>query len=134
MCQDMSATDSNTGAQSLFTGLPSGIVPIVAILAALVSTYIHLSLAPMVLQFNTVQGILFILAGLGFIGGIALYLTKYWRRELYLVAIVFALAQVAAFFVMGGRVNQMAIASKVAEVVFAAAAAYLYQTDTAVAG
>jgi hypothetical protein len=88
----------------------------------------------MVLQFNTVQGILFILAGLGFIGGIALYLTKYWRRELYLVAIVFALAQVAAFFVMGGRVNQMAIASKVAEVVFAAAAAYLYQTDTAVAG
>jgi len=120
---------SNASEKSLFRGVPSGIVPYIAILSALASTYVHLSMAPMILQFNSTQGILFILAGLGFIGGISLYLTRYWRRELYLVAIVFALAQIVAWVVISGRVTDMAIISKSGEAVFAVAAAYLYLTD-----
>jgi hypothetical protein len=123
------STNTSTTTKSLFTGLPSGIVPYVAILGALASTSVHLSLAPMILQFNSTRGILFVLAGLGFIGGIAVYLTKYWRREFYLVAIAFALAQIIAWAVMSGRVNDMAIISKGGEAVFAVAAAYLYWTD-----
>ncbi|WP_424000192.1 DUF7475 family protein [Haloarcula salina] len=126
----MSTTDSTADGQSLFTGLPTGVLPYVAIVAALVSTYIHLSMAPMIMQFDQTQGILFVLAGLGFLAGIAVYLTRFWRREFYLVAIGFSLAQVAAFFVMGGPLNDMAIASKLAEVVFALAAAALYLGET----
>lgn len=126
----MSTNSSTTNARSVFTGLPSGIVPYVAILAALASTYVHLSLAPMIMEFDQMQAVLFVLAGLGFIGGIAVYLTKYWRREFYLVAIAFALAQIAAWVVMSGPANQMAIISKVSEGVFAVAAAYLYVADT----
>lgn len=125
----MSTNNSTSGTRPLFTGLPSGIVPYVAILAALVSTYVHLSLAPMVLGFDRTQGVLFVLAGVGFLCGIAVYFTRYWRREFYLVGAAFALAQVAAFFVMGGPTNTMAVVSKTAEVVFAAAAAYLYVAD-----
>lgn len=88
----MATNSSTSDARPLFTGLPSGIVPYIAILAALVSTYIHLSMAPMIIQFDQAQGILFVLAGLGFIAGSGVYLTKYWRREFYLVAVVFALA------------------------------------------
>jgi len=125
----MATNHSSTDKEPLFRGAPSGIVPYVAILSALVSTYIHLSMAPMIMQFNSTQGILFILAGLGFIGGIILYLTRYWRHELYLVAIVFALAQIVAWVVMSGRVTDMAILSKGSEAVFAVATAYLYLTD-----
>lgn len=91
-------TESTTAdTRSTFRGVPSGIAPYIAILAALVSTYVHLSLAPRVLQFDFVQGVLFILAGLGFICGIAVYLSKYWQREFYPVAIVFALRRSPRF-------------------------------------
>jgi len=126
------AEDASTPAnRPLFRGPPSGIVPYVAIVAALASAYVHLSLAPTVLQFDRLQAILFVLAGVGFLAGIAVYLSRYWRRELYLVAIVFALAQIAAFFVLGGRLSDMAIVSKVSEGVFAVAAAYLYASTDA---
>lgn len=126
----MSTTRSTAESQPLFTGLPSGIVPYVAILGALASTYAHLSLAPMIMEFDRMQGVLFILAGVGFIGGIAVYLSRYWRREFYLVAIVFALAQIVAWVAMSGPANQMAMLSKGGEAVFAVAAGYLYLTDT----
>ncbi|AUV82256.1 hypothetical protein C2R22_11885 [Salinigranum rubrum] len=72
--------------------MPSGVVPYVGILGALASTSVPLSLTPVVLQFTSTRGTPFVLAGLGFLGGIAAYLTKYWRREFYLIAIPFALA------------------------------------------
>lgn len=125
----MSTNHSQSDAQPLFA-LPAGIVPYIAILGALASTYVHLSLAPRLLQFNQTQAILFILAGVGFLVGIAVYLSRYWRRELYLVAIVFALAQIAAWVVMSGRLSEMALISKTGEGVFAVAAAYLYLTET----
>lgn len=82
------------------------------------------------MQFDQTQAILFVLAGVGFLAGIAVYLSKFWRREFYLVAIAFALAQIAAWAVMSGRVSEMAILSKGGEAVFSAAAAYLYLSDS----
>jgi len=120
---------STTESRSLFTGSPSGIVPYIAIVGALVSTYVHLSMAPMIMQFDSTQGVLFVLAGLGFLGGIAIYLTRYWRREFYLVAVVFALAQIVAWAVMGARINEMALLSKGGEAIFAVTAGYLYRRD-----
>ncbi len=117
---------ATTGKSSTFTGLPSGIVPYVAILAALVSAAIHLWLAPVVIEFDTMQAVLFVLAALGFIGGIGVFLTRYWRKEFYPVAILFSLAQIIAFFVLEGPLSNLAIASKTAEAVFIVAAAYLY--------
>lgn len=117
---------ATAGRSSVVTGLPSGIIPYVAILAALVSASIHLWLTPVVIEFDTVQAILFVLAALGFIVGIGVFLTTYWRREFYPVAILFALAQILAFFVMGGPRTTLAITSKTAEFVFIVAAAYLY--------
>lgn len=125
--RNMSNTASATsGGSSLFTGLPSGIVPYIAIVAALVSAGIHLWLTPVVIEFDTMQAVLFVLAALGFIGGIVVFMTRYWRRPFYIVAILFALAQIIAFFVLGGPTSQMAIASKTAEAVFVVTAAYLY--------
>lgn len=122
-------SSATAGRSSEFTGLPSGIVPYAAIFAALVSAGIHLWLAPVVMAFDTVQAILFVLAALGFIGGIGVFLTRYWRREFYTVAILFAFAQIIAYFVLGGPPSNLAIASKTAESVFIVAAAYLYVND-----
>jgi hypothetical protein len=81
-------------------------------------------------------GTLFILNGLGFLGGLVLYLSRYWRRELYLVAAGYAVVTIVAFFAfqgfgmdaffMRGSLNQMAVAAKGAELVLAVCAAYLY--------
>ncbi|MGB9957143.1 DUF7475 family protein [Haloferax prahovense] len=125
----MSADTTTAESRPLFTGLPSGIAPYVAIVGALASAYVHLSMAPMLLQFDQAQAILFVLAGVGFLAGIAVYLSRFWRREFYLVAIAFALAQIVAWVVMSGRVSDMAILSKGGEAVFAVAAAYLYLND-----
>lgn len=124
----MSTTSNTATDPPLVTGIPSGIIPYVMIAAALVSAAIHLWLAPVVIAFNTMQAVLFVLASLGFVVGIGIYATRYWRREFYLLVGLFALAQIIAYFVMSGPVNAMAIASKVAEAIVALAAAYLYTT------
>jgi hypothetical protein len=58
--------------------------------------------------------------------GIIVFLTRYWRRAFYLLAIGFALAQLIAFIVLNGPINPMAITAKTAEAVFVIIAAYLY--------
>jgi uncharacterized membrane protein len=90
--------------------------------------------------FSQLMGILFILNGLGFLSGIVLYMTSYWRRELYLVAAGYAIVTVIALFVfqgfsldafyMQGSLNPMAVGSKAAELVLAACAGYLYTQVT----
>jgi hypothetical protein len=117
---------------------PTNPVGYVAILLAAVTGAIHLFLAPQVLGFSRTLAILFALNGLGFAGGIALYLTRYWRRELFLVAAGYALVTYLAFFLFGGfegfvaafymngELNVMAVVAKSAEVLFAVAVAYLY--------
>lgn len=128
----MSSQPTAAGESRSFISFPRNAVAYVAVLAALVSAAIHLLLAPRVMGFDQTQGILFYLNGLGFVGGVLLFVSRYWRREFYLVAAGYALATVLAFFVMGGPVNQLSVASKVAEVVVAAAAAYLYVSEGSV--
>lgn len=106
--------------------VPSNPIAYIAILTALISAAIHLFLAPKVIGFDQTTGLLFVLNGLGFIGGILVFLTRYWRREFYLVAVGYALATIVAFFAMGGPTNMLSISSKIAEAVLALTATYLY--------
>ena len=108
-----------------------------AIIAALVTGVLHLILGPRVMGFSQTMGILFILNGIGFIGGTLIYVTRYWRTELYLVAALYAVATILALFVFQGfsvdafyrqgSVNPIAVISKVAEAVLAIITVYLYR-------
>jgi hypothetical protein len=132
----MAAQSTASNRSDSLVNLPSHPVGYVAIIAALVTGVIHLLLGPRVMGFSQMMGILFILNGLGFLGGIALYLTRYWNRTLYLVAAVYAIATVLALFVFQGfgidafyrqgSLNPMAVASKAVELVVAICAVYLY--------
>ncbi len=124
----MSSQQSVTRGSRSVLRLPSNPVAYVAVLAALVSAAIHLLLAPRVMGFSQTMGILFYLNGLGWVGGTLVFLSRFWRRELYLVAAGYALVTIVAFVVMEGRVNTLSIASKAAEAVVALVAAYLYTT------
>ncbi|MFB6108104.1 MAG: hypothetical protein ABEJ82_04575 [Haloplanus sp.] len=110
--------------------LPSHPVAYVALLASLVSAGVHLFLAPRVMGFSQTTGTLFYLNGFGYIGGILLYLSRYWRRELYLVAALYGLTTIVAFFALSGRINWMSIVSKTAEAVLVVTTAYLYTSET----
>lgn len=85
---------------------------------------------------SQIFGTLFILNGLGFFGGIGLYLSRYWRQEPYLIAAAYALLTIIALFVFQGfsieafyrqgNLNPMAVVAKAAELVLAVCAGYLY--------
>ncbi|RBI60073.1 hypothetical protein DMJ13_20625 [halophilic archaeon] len=122
----MSRSSTEThDAQSLIS-LPSNSIGYIAILAAVVTAGIHLFLAPTVMEFDQLTGILFYLNGLGFIGGVILFVSRYWRRELYPIAVGYALATIIAFFVMDGPINSLSITAKIAEAVVALTGTYLY--------
>jgi hypothetical protein len=118
--------------------LPRGALGYVAVVLALVTGVIHLLLSTRVMGFSQTLGILFVLNGLGFLGGTGVFLTRYWRRELYLVAAGYALVTFLAFFFWGGfggfvsafymrgELNVMAVIAKAAELVLAGTTAYLY--------
>lgn len=118
--------------------LPDSIVEYIANDLAVITGIIHLLLAPQFLNFSQTLGMLFLLNGLGFLGGITLYLTNYWRHELYLVAAAYALITFTAFFVYGGfegflsafymrgSLNWNAVAAKTAEVLLIICSLYLY--------
>jgi len=130
---------SNTQASDSLVSLPESPLGYLAILLALVTGVLHLLLAPRVIGFSQTLAILFALNGLGFLGGIAIFLTRYWRRELYLVAALYALATVLALFVFQGfgidafysqgQLNPMAVISKVAEALLAVVAGFLYTNE-----
>lgn len=125
----MSSRSATQDTQEPLVSIPSNPVAYVAILAALVTGVIHLYLAPQVMGFDQTTGILFYLNGLGFIGGILLFVSRYWRREFYLIAIVYALATIVAFFSMDGPINPLSIVAKIAEAIVALAATYLYRVE-----
>lgn len=135
----MATSSSSAGTKGSLVDLPSHPVGYIAILAALATGIVHLLAGPRVMEFSQMMGVLFILNGLGFLGGIALYATRYWRRELYLVAAGYALATILALFVFQGfsveafysrgSLNPMAVASKVAELVVLVCGLYLYQNS-----
>jgi hypothetical protein len=107
-----------------------------AILAALITGILHLFLGPQVLGFSQPLGILFVLNGLGFLAGTGLYLSRYWRRELSLLATAYALVTIIALsifqgfsveaFYRQGSLNPTAVASKASELVLAVCARYLH--------
>mgnify|MGYP006278175403 CR=1 FL=1 len=137
----MNAT-STRGTDRLFS-LPSSPVGYVAALAALVTGVIHLLASMNVIQFSQTLAVLFVLNGVGFVGGVALYLTRYWRRSLFLVAAVYSVVTILALFAfqgwsleafyMGESLNPIAVVSKLAEAVLAVCAVYLYTKTDAVA-
>lgn len=68
----------------------------VGIAAALVTAGVHLLLG--VRMFPSGMGISFILAGVGFLGGIALIVVNYRRRAVYAVGVPFTLAQIVLWY------------------------------------
>lgn len=98
---------------------------------ALVSGVIHLVLG--VMFFPDATAIAFLLAGLGFFGGLALALVDYRRQFLYLVGVVFVAAQIVAFYFINYQ-NQPAfspveVIDKVAQVVLIVALIVLYRRE-----
>lgn len=68
----------------------------VGIVAALVSAAVHLLLGVRMLPSG--MGLSFVLAGLGFLGAIALLLLDYRRRTVYAVGIPFTLVQIVLWY------------------------------------
>jgi hypothetical protein len=68
----------------------------VGIVAALVSAAVHLLLGVRMLPSG--MGISFVLAGLGFLGAIALVVLDYRRRAVYAVGIPFTLVQILLWY------------------------------------
>ena len=129
---------SNTAATSGTAGIqwPDNTLGYVAIVAAIITGVLHLLAVTRAIQFRQLLAILFALNGLGFLGGIGIYLTRYWRRSLFLVAAAYSIITILALFAfqgwsieafyMGGTLNPIAVISKVAEAVLAVSALVLY--------
>jgi len=129
---------SNTAATSSPTGIqwPTNTLGYVAIIAAIITGVLHLLAVTRAIQFSQMLAILFALNGLGFLGGIGVYLTRYWRRSLFLVAAAYSIITILALFAfqgwsieafyMGGSLNPIAVISKAAEAVLANSAIVLY--------
>lgn len=71
----------------------------------------------------------FTLAGVGFLVGLAAFFTTLWRRWFYLVAVAYVAAQVFLWAFAGYGMLAWAIPDKVAQLVLATAALYLYRQD-----
>lgn len=98
---------------------------------------VHLALVPNVLGISPVLAVLFALNGLGYVAGIALYLSRYWLPELYVLAALYAVVTILAFFAFNdwalvsafyvqGTLNPLAVLSKVAEALLAVSTLWLY--------
>jgi hypothetical protein len=119
--------------------LPTNSVGYVAIGAAVVTGVLHLVLGIVFLSQGGISSItailtqtlpvLFILNGIGFLGGIGVYLSQYWRRELHLIAAGYAGATIVAFFIFNGGFSPVVAISKIAEVTFIISVLYLYTTE-----
>lgn len=115
---------------------PTNPIGYVAILMALVTGVIHLVATTRAIEMSVVLAVLFVLNGLGFLGGAALYLTRFWRRWLFLVAAAYSLVTILALFpfrgwgieafYMNGSINPIAVISKATEAVLAVVSVYLY--------
>ena len=130
-------TNQTTQSDSLIQW-PSNPVGYVAILMALVTGIIHLVATTRAIEMSVVLAVLFVLNGLGFLGGAALYLTRFWRRWLFLAAAVYSLVTILALFpfrgwgieafYMNGAINPIVTITKIAEAVLAVVSVYLYSS------
>jgi len=102
----------------------------IGILAALVSAAVHLLLGVrMSLSAPSAMGVSFVLAGVGFLGAIALVLLDYRRRAVYALGIPFTLVQLVAWYYVNfaagpksfpAEIGTLGAADKVAQVVLVA--------------
>ena len=132
---------NTTGRSSGLISLPDSLIGYLANDLAVITGIIHLLLAPQFYGFSQTLGVLFALNGLGFLGGVGLYLTRYWRRELYLVAAAYAFVTILSFFFYGGfegflsafymqgSLNWNALGAKLAEALFVVCSLALYTTS-----
>jgi hypothetical protein len=135
----MAETTTATGAQTFST--PENSAGYLAVLTALTTGILHLYLIPGALATaGTTGGVLFALNGIGFVGGAVLYLSKFWRKELFLVAAFYALASIVAMFMVhgwtidsllyrNGSIAQWAILSKSAESILLGSSLYIYSNS-----
>ncbi|MFO7834320.1 MAG: hypothetical protein R6V31_09780 [Halohasta sp.] len=130
-------TNQTTQSDSLVQ-LPSNPVGYVAILLALLTGVIHLVATTRAIEMSVVLAVLFVLNGLGFLGGAALYLTRFWRRWLFLAAAVYSLVTILALFpfrgwgieafYMNGSLNPIVVVSKAVEALLVVVSGYLYSS------
>lgn len=115
---------------------PSTPLGYVAILMALLTGVLHLLATINAIRMSVVLAVLFVLNGVGFVGGTVLYLTRFWRRWLFLVAAAYSLVTILALFpvhgwgveafYIGGSLNPIAVITKAAEAVLAVVSVSLY--------
>ncbi|NGM70287.1 hypothetical protein G6M89_14930 [Natronolimnobius sp. AArcel1] len=115
---------------------PSNPIGYLAIVMALITGVLHLVASTNAIEMSLLLAVLFILNGLGFIGGAILYVTQFWRRWLFIVAALYAIVTIVALFpvqgwgveafYMQGNLNPLAVITKAAEAVLAVCAIYLY--------
>ncbi|KOX97365.1 MULTISPECIES: DUF7475 family protein [Halorubrum] len=119
---------------------PSESIGYVAVLLALITGLIHLVATTRAIEMSVVLAVLFVLNGLGFLGGAALYFTRFWRRSFFLVAAVYSLVTILALFpfrgwgieafYMNGAINPIVTITKVAEAFLAIVSVYLYSSTS----
>ncbi|MFC4542158.1 hypothetical protein ACFO5R_09480 [Halosolutus amylolyticus] len=128
-------TNRTTNSASTFTR-PSNPIGYLAVLMALITGVLHLLASTNAIEFSVLLAVLFILNGLGFVGGAILYLSRFWRRWLFLVAALYSIVTILALFAIQGwgveafyvegTINPIAIITKAAEAILAVCAIYLY--------
>ncbi|WP_179233287.1 DUF7475 family protein [Halorubrum ezzemoulense] len=128
-------TNHTTRSDSMFQW-PSEPIGYVAVLLALITGLIHLVATTRAIEMSVVLAVLFVLNGLGFLGGAAVYFTRFWRRSFFLVATVYSLVTILALFpfrgwgieafYMNGEINPIVTITKVAEAFLAIVSVYLY--------
>ncbi len=102
----------------------------IAVVTALISGVIHLYLAPNVINFSQTMGILFYIAGAGYLIGIAWFLTNYWNRYLYVVAAVLTAVQIVMWVNSGMNNMTFGAPDKIAQIIFIGAALYLFKQES----
>lgn len=95
----------------------------IGIALAAITGAIHLYL------FFTEDFLLFLLAGLGFFGAIVLLLLGFRRRTLYVVGVLYTLAQIAGYLLMPLGPLWIGVVDKIVQVGLIGTLVYLYRTD-----
>lgn len=136
----MSESSVSASGMDSLVKLPEHPIGYLLILLAVITGLIHLTLAMAVINFSQTMGILFGLNGLGYLGGIAVYVSRFWRKEFYIVAALYALATIGAFFYFQGfgidafysqgTLNTMAVVAKLVEAFIVIDAAYLFNESS----
>lgn len=107
-----------------------------AVVLAAVTGLVHLALG--VSNIGTPMGVSFLLAGLGFVVGIGLFLRGYRRRLLYLLGIPYTVTQIVLYvafnwpnvvFLADGGVYMVGVVDKVVQMLLVATLAVLYRRE-----